>query len=407
MARNPVAANLLMLTMLIGGIAMMFDIKKELWPRTEPDSVSISIALPGATPEEVEESVILAIEEALRAVQGITEITATASEGSAIISAELGTDRPRQIVFQEIERAVDSVGTLPEDAEDPIVALDAWRREVLEIQLYGAVDERSLRMAAEQVRTHLLQQPEISQVDLAGVRDLEIQVLVSQERLRAYGLTLQQVAEAIRRTALDRAGGTIETTGGDLLLRLADRRDAVLDFAAIPVIADARGALVRLGDVAEVRPGFEDSTVVSTFEGKPSVQLDVYSVGDETPLGVSQATRRALPDALAPLPGAIDAVILDDNSESYGDRIDLLIGNGLLGLVLVLVILTLFLELRLAFWVAAGIPTAFLGTMLVLPLTGVSINMVSMFAFILGARHRGGRRHRRPARTSSSTCSAA
>lgn len=383
MARNPVAANLLMLAMLVGGILMMFDIKKELWPRTEPDSVSISIALPGATPEEVEKSVILAIEEALRAVQGITEITAEASEGLASISVELDTERPRQVVYQEIQRAVDAVGTLPEDAEDPVVALDSWRREVLEIHLYGDVDERSLRMGAEQVRTSLLLQPEISQVDLEGVRDLEIQVLVSQERLRALGLTLDEIADTIRRTALDRAGGTLETRGGDLLLRLADRRDETMDFAAIPVIADARGAVVRLGDIAEVRQGFEDSTVYSTFEGAPSVQIDVYSVGDETPLGVSEAARRALPEALAPLPDAIEAIVLDDSSESYGDRIELLIGNGLIGLALVLVILTLFLELKLAFWVAVGIPTAFLGTILVLPLAGVSINMVSMFAFVL------------------------
>ncbi len=275
------------------------------------------------------------------------------------------------------------MSTLPEDAEDPVVTLDAWRHEVLEIHLYGAVDERSLRMGAEQVRAFLLQQPEISQVDLSGVRDLELQVLVSRERLRAYGLTLDGIAETIRRAALDRAGGTLETRGGDLLLRLADRRDAMPDFASIPVIADARGAVVRLGDVAELREGFEDSTVVSTFDGRPSVQIDVYSVGDETPISVAEAARRVLPEALAPLPEAIDAVVLDDDSESYRDRIQLLTGNGLMGLGLVLVILTLFLEFRLAFWVAVGIPTAFLGTMLVLPLTGVSINMVSMFAFIL------------------------
>jgi multidrug efflux pump subunit AcrB len=215
------------------------------------------------------------------------------------------------------------------------------------------------------------------------VRDLELQVLVPQERLRAHGLTLEGVAETIRRTALDRASGTIETTGGELLLRLADRRDATLDFASIPVLADARGAVVRLGDIAEIREGFEDSTVVSAFEGQPSVQINVFSVGQETPLSVSEAARRALPDAMAPLPEAIGAVILDDDSESYRDRIQLLIGNGLIGLGLVLVILTLFLELRLAFWVAVGIPTAFLGTMLFLPLTDTSINMVSMFAFIL------------------------
>jgi multidrug efflux pump subunit AcrB len=383
MARHSVAPNLLMLVLILGGLFMTTQIKQEYLPSTAQDTVTVSIALPGATPREVEQSIILAVEEELRAVQGIDKLISTANEGSASIVAELSTDRDRRLVYNDIQQAVDRVTTFPEDAEEPQVTLDARRREVVELHLYGIVDERSLRMAAEHVRNLLLQQPEISQVDLVGVRDLEIHVEVSRAALRAYNLTLSDVAATIRQAALDRSGGTLETRGGDLLLRLADRRDAAAEFALIPLIADRRGTVLLLGDIAEVRPGFEDSNLVSSFDGKPSIQLDVFRVGNETPITVSDAVKRVLPDAMMTLPDEIKAVTLDDRADNYRGRMQLLLGNGFLGLILVLIMLSLFLEYKLAFWVAIGIPTAFLGTLLFLPVFGASINMVSMFAFIL------------------------
>jgi multidrug efflux pump subunit AcrB len=383
MARHGVAANLLMLVLILGGLFMTTKVKQEYLPATEEDTVTVSIALPGATPAEVEQSIILAVEEELRAVQGIDTLAATASEGSASIVAELSGERDRRLVYNDIQQAVDRVTTFPEDAEEPRVTLDARRREVVELHLYGDVDPSSLRMAAEHVRSFLLQQPEISQVDLTGILDLEIHIEISRAALRAYNLTLSNVAETIRMAALDRSGGTIETRGGDLLLRLADRRDAAREFALIPLIADRRGTVLRLGDVADVRQGFADGNTFSTFDGKPSVQLDVFRVGKETPITVSDAVKRALPDAMATLPEAIGAITLNDQADNYRGRMELLLKNGFFGLLLVLVVLSLFLEYKLAFWVAVGIPTAFLGTLLFLPMFGASINMVSMFAFIL------------------------
>jgi multidrug efflux pump subunit AcrB len=383
MARHGVAANLLMLVLILGGLFMTTRIKQEYLPHTEPDTVSVSIALPGATPEEVEQSIILAVEDELRGVQGIDELTATANEGRARLVAELAADRDRRLVYNDIQQAVDRVTTFPEDAEEPQVTLDARRREVVELHLYGDVDARSLRMAAEHVRNVLLLEPEVSQIDLIGTRDMEVHVEISRAALRAYGLTLAGVADTIRQAALDRAGGTLETRGGDLLLRLADRRDAAREFALIPLIADRRGTVLRLGDVAEVRPGFAESNVVATFDGKPSIQLDVFRVGAETPITVSDAVKRALPGAMSTLPEAIEVVTLNDRADHYRGRIELLLKNGFLGLILVLIVLSLFLEYKLAFWVAVGIPTAFLGTLLFLPFFGASINMVSMFAFIL------------------------
>ena len=369
MARNSVAANLLMLLMIIGGLLMMLEIKQEYLPGVEPDTVSISIALPGATPEEVEQSIVLAIEEQVCGVQGIADMTATASEGAATITVELGTDLPRQIVYNDIQQAVERVTSLPDDAEEPVIKLDARRRAVIEVQLFGDTSDRSLRMAAEHVRSHLLQQGEISQVDLAGIRDPEIQIEIAQATLRAHDLTLEDVAAVIRQSALDRASGTLETASGDILLRMADRRDAAVDFANIPVLADARGTVLRLGDIATVRHGFDEAKVIATFDGKPAIELEVFRVGEETPIGVADTVRRALPVALSTLPEGIDAVVLNDRSQYYRDRMELLTRNGLIGLCLVLLILSLFLELRLAFWVAVGIPTAFMGTLFVLPWT--------------------------------------
>ncbi len=383
MARHSVAPNLLMLVLILGGLAMTSQIRQEVFPRFELDRVSVTIALPGATPEEVEQSIIQAIEEEIRVVAGVAQVTSTAQEGAASIDAELSGEVDRRIVLGNIEQAVDRITTLPDDAEEPEVSLSQRRREVVELQVYGDVTLRAIRAATEHVREALLRDPDISQVDMEDAEELELHVEVSQGALRAHGLLLSDVARIIRETALDRAGGTLETAGGDILVRMADRRDAVLDFERIPLITDARGAVVRLGDIATLRAGFEDADAVTTFNGLPAVRLNVYRVGEETPISTAEATRRILPSALESLPEGIDAVIVRDRSEYYEGRMQLLLKNGFIGLLLVLILLSLFLKFRTAFWVAVGIPTAFLGTLLFLPGVGASLNLVSMFAFIV------------------------
>ncbi len=383
MARNAVAANLLMLLLLAGGAYMLTQIKKEYLPNIDPDTVSVSVALPGATPAEAEQSVVLAIEGALSGIQGIDKLSSTASEGSASLTLELSGDRDREEVYNEVRQAVDGVTTLPGDAETPLVKLNVWRRAVVEVHLYGDADPLAMRMAAEHVRSFLLQQPGISQVEIVNEKELVLQVDVPEAQLRTHGLTLSDIAAIIRRSALDRGGGTIETSGGDLLLRLADRRDAVDEFARIPVLTTAQGTVVRLGEIATLTRGFADSKRVAVFKDKNAIELQVYRVGDETPISVSDDVRAVLPDAMSTLPASIGAELLNDRSDNYRGRADLLIRNGAIGLALVLILLALFLEVRLAFWVALGIPTAFLGTLLVLPFVGGSINLVSMFAFIL------------------------
>ncbi len=383
MVGNGVTPNLLMIFLLVGGLFMTSRIKQEVFPEFDLDQVRVQVAYTGASPEEVEQGIILAVEEAIRGIDGVKELTATAAEGSGTVTAELEEDADQQKVYQEIQQEVDRITTLPEDAEEPQVSLATRRRQVLAIQLYGQASELALREAAEQVRDRLLQHPGITQVDLAGERDYEIHVEVSQQSLRTYGLTLDDIARKIDAASTELPGGSLKTVGGDILLRVKDRRDWAFEFARIPLVTTTEGSLVYLEDLAKVGEGFEDSDRFGTYNGKRSIGLEIYRVGDQTPIGVSEAGRTAMAEIAADLPEGIEWSINSDQSELYRQRLELLLKNAFMGLLLVLLLLGLFLEFKLAFWVTMGIPTSFLGGLLFLPLMGVSINMISMFAFIV------------------------
>jgi len=383
MARNSVTANLLMLVLLLGGLFMTTRIQQEVFPAFELDRITVRIAYPGATPEEVEQGVVLAVEEAVRSLDGIDEVRSSASEGSASVSLELLSGADAQKLYQDVQQAVARITTLPEETERPRITLDVHKHGVVDIQVYGDADEQSLYHAAQRVREALLQRQEITQVDLEGARALEVHIEISEPMLRAHDLTLNEVAQAVRAMAIDRAGGSIETRGGEILLRVNERRQWAREFAALPLIHGEGGVLLRLGDIAKVSEGFADSNRIATFNGKRAIGVNVSRVGDQTPLGVSQAVRDALPAIKASLPPQIELKILRDRSDIYLERLSLLLKNGFMGLILVLVFLSLFLEFKLAFWVTVGIPTSFLGAVLFLPGMDVSVNMISLFAFII------------------------
>ncbi len=383
MVYNRVTPNLLMIVLLIGGLFVSGQIKKEVFPEFELDRVTVSVAYPGASPEEVEQGIILAVEEAVRGLEGIKELTSRASESIGSVSIELLTDTDQQKAYQEIKQEIDRIRTFPDDAEEPQVSLLSRRREVLNIQLYGNTTEAALRETAEQVRDRLLQDPGITQIDLSGARELEIHVDVPLEKLRAYDLTFDEVARTIDAASTEVPGGAVETDGGDILLRVTDRRDWANEFARIPIISTADGTVVLLEDIAKVRETFEDSDRFATYNGQRSIALDIYRVGDQTPIGVSRAVRDAMPEIEVDLPDGINWDINRDRSEIYEQRLNLLLKNACIGLVLVLLLLGLFLEFKLAFWVTMGIPISFLGGLLFLPTMGVSINIISMFAFIV------------------------
>lgn len=383
MVWNRVTPNLLMLVLMIGGIFMSSRITREVFPAFELDRISVSVAYPGASPEEIEQGIVLAIEEALQGIDGIKEIDATANEGSASVKAELREDADSQKVMQDIQQEVDRISTFPEDAEDPVISIAAIRRQVLRVNLYGDVPEKSLRAAAEDVRDQLLQEKSISQIDLRGARDYEIEVTVPASTLRKYNLTIGSIAQTLSTSSVEIPGGKLETSGGEILLRVKNKSEWAKEFARIPIITTSEGSRLYLEDIAEVSDGFEDSTVFATYNGHPSIQLYVYRVGRETPIGVSDATHGAMETIQDSLPTNISWAITSDRSNIYKQRLELLLKNGYVGLTLVLVLLGLFLEMRLAFWVTMGIPISFLGGLLFLPFLDVSINMISMFAFII------------------------
>jgi len=295
MTHNRVTPNILMLVLLVGGFLMASTIKQEVFPEFELDYVTVTVAYPGASPEEVEQGIVLVVETAVRGLAGVKQVTARAREGSATITVELIEGIDRQAAYQDIQAEVGRITTFPDDAERPQVKLSQRRRDVLELQLYGDAPEWALRDLAERVRDQLLQDPGITQVDLEGARDYEVHVEVSRADLRAHGLTLEQIARTIEANATEVPAGSIETRAGDLLLRFAERKDWAREFADIPVISTASGAALRLGDIARVEEGFAESNRLAAYNGTRSIGLEIYRVGEETPIGVSEAVRGLLP----------------------------------------------------------------------------------------------------------------
>jgi multidrug efflux pump subunit AcrB len=383
MAGHSVTANLVMLVLLVGGIFLGFRIKKEIFPYFELDQVRITVPYPGASPQEVERGIILAIEEAVQGLEGVNEVRSSAREGSGTVTVEMIEGENLQRLAQDIQNEVDRITSFPEEAEEPQVVIVSRKRYVVSLALYGDQSEGVLREYAEDLRDRLLQDPNITQVELTGVRNYEISIEIPQNTLRTYNLTLEEVAQRIGRTSVELPGGAVKTPGGDVLVRVKERKDFGHEFGKIPVITANDGTQVLLEDIADIKDGFEETDNAATYNGKPTVMIEVFRVGDQTPVSVSNAVKNILAEVNEQLPSGLSVVLRNDRSDIYRQRMGLLIKNGFMGLGLVFVLLALFLEVRLAFWVALGIPISFLGSLLLLPTMDVSINMVSMFAFIV------------------------
>jgi multidrug efflux pump subunit AcrB len=383
MANHHVAANLLMMVFVVGGLILGPKVKQEVFPEVSLDWISVSVPYPGAGPEEVEEGILLKIEENLTGVDGIKQIKATAAEGVGTVLAEVQEGMDADKVLQDVRSEVDRITTFPLDAEEPVISKLLNRREVISVVVYGDLSERSLRERAEAVRDDLLAYPQITQVDLGGVRPYEISIEIPEEQLRRYNLTLEQVAQRVRKASLDLPGGTIRTEGGEILLRTKERRYFGPGYADIVVVTRADGTQVRLGDIARVRDTFAETDTSATFDGKPAAMVKVFRVGDQKPTEISALVKKFVEEQSAMLPPTVRLATWNDTSELFESRMNLLLKNAALGLTLVFLVLGLFLEIRLALWVMLGIPISFLGTLFLMPALGVSINMISLFAFIL------------------------
>jgi len=383
MTRNSVAANVFMLVLLIGGIALAPFIKQEVFPEFDLDIVTIQVPYPGASPAEVEQGVILAVEESVRGVDGVKEVTATAGESIGVVNVELIAGTDAQKALADIKNNVDRVTSFPEDAERPIVSIVSRRSQVVTLVISGDVDEQVLRELAEQMRESLLQDEDITYVELSSIRPLEISIELSQQKLREYGLTVEQVSRRVGAASVELPGGSVDTNRGQILLRTTERKDKGEEFGDIILVSQRDGTEVRLSDVAVIKDGFQESDQAAYFNGKPAVEVNVFRVAAETPISVSEAVDRVMEAEQPGLPPGITVVKWNDRSDIFKQRVDLLLRNAYLGLILVFITLGLFLQIRLAFWVALGIPVSFLGSLLVMPVADVSINMISLFAFIL------------------------
>ena len=384
MARHPVAANLLMLLIVVAGLSSALTMKQEVFPLVELDVIEVRVAYPGAAPDEVEEAIVQKIEEQVEGIDGVDRVTSVAAEGTGVVRIELARGVQPTVKLDEVKAAVDRITTFPDEAERPEVFQLVTRQRVVELAVFGEASEATLRELAYRIKDDLTATPGVSLAQVARVRPYEISVEVPNDVLRAYGLTLQDVAATLKRASLDLPAGDIEASGESILLRARGRNYNRADFERVIVVSSASGAQVRLGDIARIDDGFRDDELIMRFNGRPAAFVQVFRVGEDKVLDVVAKVNDYLDTTLRPgLPPGLEVIVWRDDSAEFRNRRDLLVKNGVLGLALVLAALALFLDLRLALWVAAGIAVSFIGTFAVMPWLGLSINMMSLFGFIL------------------------
>ncbi|MBX3705693.1 MAG: efflux RND transporter permease subunit [Pseudomonadales bacterium] len=381
--RNPVAANLLMSVLLVGGGLSLLTLQQEQFPDINLQVVNVTVPYLGAAPEESEQGVCIRVEEAIEGIEGIEKIRTTASEGACNVAVELALDADTNQSVNEIKSRVDGINTLPAETEKPIVSKLVATRGVVQIALSGDVDERTLKEVGKEIRDDIAAISGVSQVSLAYVRPYEISVEVSELALRRHGLTLEQIAQKIRSASLDMPGGSIRTEGGEILIRTKGQAYWGQEFENIVVLTRTDGTRLLLGEVATIRDGFEEGDLRARFDGKPAVVVKVYQVGQEDTIRIARDVKAYFAEKQADLPAGLDMTLWTDESAQLVERLDVLTNTALSGLLLVVIILALFLRFRLAMWVAAGIPIALLGTIAVFPYAGMTMSTVTVMGFIL------------------------
>ena len=382
-AENSVAANLLMVIILVAGIITISNVKKEIFPEMSLDMISIRVPYRGAAPEEVEEGVCVRIEEAIQGLEGIKKITSTASEGMGSVMVEVLPSHDTRELLDDVKSRVDAIETFPDETEKPVIREMIVRNQVINVAISGEADEITLKRLGEQVRDEITALPGITNVDLATARPYEISIEVSEEALRRHQLTFDDVARAVRNTSLDLPGGSVKTASGEILLRTKGQAYIGEEFARIVLLSRPDGTRLTVGDVATVVDGFAETDQRARFNGQPAVLVQVFRVGDQNAIEVADTVKQYVSQAQARMPQGISLTVWLDYSDFLRSRTELLVRNGYTGLLLLFTVLALFLKLRLAIWVSVGIPVSFLGAMALMPSLDLSVNMLSLFAFIL------------------------
>ena len=382
-ANNSVAANLLMIVLVLGGIFGAMTTNQEEFPNFEIKVINVFVPYLGAAPIEAEKAVCIRIEEAIEGVEGIERVYGTAIEGGCSVAAQLFSDADDITASNEIKSRVDAINNLPIETEKPNVSKVAFTRRVLQIALFGDATERELKELGRELRDKIAATEGISQVAVEYTRPYEISVEVSEDTLRRYGLTLQQVAQSIRTGALDMPGGTLKTENGEILIRTMGQAYLGAEFSDIVVMTRLDGTRVTLGEVADIRDSFEEGDLLAAFNGASAVMVNVSQVGSEDLIAIAADTKEIVRQFDRELPEGISTNIWIDTSLELQERMSVLLKNAAGGLLLVLVILALFLQFRLAMWVAIGIPVAMMGTLAIVPFTDLTISTMTVLGFIL------------------------
>jgi len=382
-ASNHVAANLLMFLIISAGVLTVFTVKLEIFPEFSTDMISVTVPYLGASPADVEEGVCIRVEEAIAGVDGIKRMTSSASEGfgSTIVEVEEYADATK--VLDDIKAEVDRIITFPEETEKPVISEVKPRHRVITVVVYGDVSERVLKELADEIRDDLTVMKNISQVSISGVRPYEISIEVSEETLRRYGLSFDEVANAVKRSSLDIPAGSVKTPGGEILVRTKGQKYYGPEFEEITVLTRPDGTRIRLSDIATVRDGFEDIDLYTKFDGKHAALIHVSRTGEQNALDIANSVKEYVKKKEGSLAEGVSIALWEDDSAILKARINLLKKNACWGLGLVFLCLLLFLNLRLAFWTTMGIPISFLGAFWIMPFFDVSINMISLFALIM------------------------
>jgi multidrug efflux pump subunit AcrB len=382
-ARNAVAANLLMIILLAGGLYSVLTIKKESQPPIETNFITVSMPFLGASPEDVEEGVLVKIEESIQDIEGIQEIMSTGRRGSGTVQIEVSTGYDVPEVMNEIKNRVDAISTFPDNTENPIVSRTRFQQQVNLVSVYGDVEERTLKEYAKQVRNEIVALPGITRAEILGSRPYEISIEVSEFTLEQYNMSLAEVAMAIRRGSLDLPAGSIRSDAGDIQVRTKGQAYTGLDFESILVRTNKDGSRVLLKDIATIKDDFAETGRFSEFNGKQAFSIQVLSVGDQSELEISQKVRDYVESKQASMPSGVSLQAWADVTYYLKGRLDMMVKNLVIGALLVFLSLALFLRLKLAFWVMVGLPVAFLGTFFMMPVFGITVNLISLFGFIL------------------------
>lgn len=383
MIDNPVAVNLLTIAILAFGIYRYGDITQETSPSFKVDEIEISASFPGATPREIEQSIVRPIEHSLTENTQIDRLSAVAKEGEARIQLTLNEGVDAHSLIAEVKNDLDAINSFPASMEPLQISLVEELEPLVEYGIYGSLSEIELRQQGIALKTALLEQFDIAKIALEGVREAEVIIEISQDKLAQHQLNLAQINQKIAAEVSDVSAGSITTNAGDILIRTLGRKEQLSQFKQIVVKSTIDGAEVKLGQIADVSFGYAQQQAPFLVNNEQAVMLVVYQSKHAKPIALSADIQSFIDEYQQTLPKHSKIVVLDDQAESFKTRIDLLLNNGLMGMILVIIALSLFLDLRLAFWVCMGIPIAIIGSLAFMPSLNIPLNMVTLFAFII------------------------